>query len=98
MGHQISLTEHFLKFDVFVIGKILEDDKLMIKEYGIDPAKNFVVVMVTKVCLMRNFLMQFLKFCILFLVLPLSVERHLCLFTFFCFHYFCYFVVTLLIW
>ncbi|XP_065069435.1 UV excision repair protein RAD23 homolog B-like [Rhopilema esculentum] len=29
-------------------GKILEDGKLMIKEYEIDPVKNFVVVMVTK--------------------------------------------------
>ena len=29
-------------------GKIL-DDKLMIKDYGIEPSKDFVVVMVTKV-------------------------------------------------
>lgn len=29
-------------------GRILEDQKLMIKDYGIDPAKNFVVVMVSK--------------------------------------------------
>lgn len=29
-------------------GKILEDEKLMIKDYGIDPTKNFVVVMITK--------------------------------------------------
>ena len=71
----MSLTEHFLKFDVFVIGKILEDDKLMIKEYGIDPAKNFVVVMITKVYLMPHLLIQFLKFCSLFLVLLL---RYLC--------------------
>eukprot|EP00794_Sanderia_malayensis_P007982 gene7982-8839_t len=29
-------------------GRILDDEKLMIKDYGIDPGKNFVVVMITK--------------------------------------------------